>query len=141
MRQLARQFLHVFMVAVAISASSLSGYAATLAAFDVHAHGGHGLHDHGSQDHAAGHSYDHDHGDALDVADAAQDKAPGSDDTTSKGNLCTGMHVHCCCPYAVPAADITLKLAHERASVPTVASHIPHGQLASPLFRPPRAVA
>jgi hypothetical protein len=137
MRQLARQFLRLFMVAVAISASSLNGYAATLAAFDVHTHGGHGFHDH-----AVGHSHDHDdHGDALDVADAAQDQDPASDGTGSKGNLCTGMHVHCCCPYAVPTADITLKLAHERASVPVVVSHIPHGQLASPLFRPPRAGA
>jgi hypothetical protein len=140
MRRLARQFLRLFMVAVAISASSLNGYSATLAAFDVHAHGGHGLHDHGVHSHAADH--DHDHGDALDVAAAAAAQAPCcDDDPAAKGNLCTGMHAHCCCAYAVPTADLALKLGHERAPVAVAVSHIPHGQLAAPLFRPPRAIA
>ncbi|MCC7251875.1 hypothetical protein [Hyphomicrobium sp.] len=131
MRRLARQVLHLLMVAVLLSAGSLNGYAAVLEAFHVHDHGGHGLHDHAA---------DHEHtGNVLDVADATHDQ--DKDDPAAKGNLCAGVHVHCCCTYAVPAADLTLKLPHERTSVPAAASHIPHGQLASPLFRPPRAIA
>lgn len=119
------------MVAVVLAAGSLNGYAGALAAFDVHEHGSHGLHDH-----MAG----HDHGDASDLADAAHDQDRCCDgDPAAK--LCTQMHVHCCCAYAVPAADLVLKLADEHATVAAAVSHMPHGQLASPLFRPPRAIA
>lgn len=121
------------MVAVLLVAGSLNAYAVSLEAFDAHEHAGHGQHVHGPQDDAAG----HDHGDAPTLADAAsgEDHAPGN------CGLCKHMHAHSCCAYAVPATDLILKLAHARASVPVAVSHIPPGQLAAPLFRPPRAVA
>jgi hypothetical protein len=133
MRRLARHALHFLMVAVVLVAGGLNGYSAALAAFDVHEHGAAGVHDHGLHDHAG----DHDHGDAFEVADVPQ----GDGDPAASCGLCTHTHAHSCCAYAVPAADLTLKLAHERSSVRAATSHIPHGQLAAPLFRPPRAIA
>lgn len=121
------------MVAVVLAAGSLNGYAGALETFDVHEHGGLGLYDHGTHDHAA----DHDHDEDLDTADAAHNDG----DPASNCGLCTHTHAHCCCTYAVPATDLVLKLGNERASVLAAASHIPPGQLATPLFRPPRAIA
>lgn len=128
MRQLARQFLRVVMVAVAVSASSLNGYAAVLAAFDTHAHGSHGMHEHPSHDHEPGLHSDH----------GAHDEDPASSDQP-----CKHMHMHCCSSVAVATADAGLSdtAAYARAAVSIANSHIPPGQLASPLFRPPRAVA
>lgn len=123
------------MVAVVLAAGSLNGYAAALASFDQHEHGMHGLHDHGAHAHA-GH---HDDGDASsDVADATQ---KGGEDPYASCGMCQHVHVHTCCAYGVPPADVTLKLTHERVSIPVAGSHIPPGQLATPLFRPPRAIA
>jgi hypothetical protein len=52
------------------------------------------------------------------------------------------MHVHCCGSFAVPAAECGLKLAAlTRVPVLIADSLVPLGQLASPLFRPPRATA
>jgi hypothetical protein len=127
MRHLARRILRVFMVAVALSASSLNGYAAVLAAFDVHAHGHHGMHSHPSHDHDAGLHADH---------------AIGDEDPASSDQPCKHLHMHCCSSVAVAAADYALtETAYTRAVVPIANSHIPHGQIASRLYRPPRAVA
>lgn len=128
------------MVAVAISASSMNGYAAVMAAFDTHAHGPHGLHSHPSHDHGVGdHADPHDklaHGDTCDTL-GCEDEAPASSEQP-----CAHVHAHCCSAFAVSAGDCTLKLAHDaRAAILVEDSHIPHGQLAVPLFRPPRAIA
>ncbi len=117
------------MVAVALSASSLNGYAAVLAAFDTHAHGHHGVHSHPVHDH------DDEHG--LGVDHAMQDEDPASSDQS-----CKHVHMHCCTSVAVAAADYALTdTAYARAVVPIADSHLPPGQISSPLFRPPRAVA
>jgi len=129
---LARQILRVVMVAVALSASSLSGYMGVLAAFDVHAHGHHGVHAH---DFAH-----HDHG-VVAEADA-QGQPQTGDEQGSANHVCAHMHVNCCGSFAVPAAECGLKLAERtRVAGPVADSHIPPGQIASPLFRPPRASA
>jgi hypothetical protein len=131
MHALPRQILRVVMVAVALCASSLSGYMGVLAAFDVHAHGHHGVHVH-----------EHDHGTAFQVAQDHDDASQTGDEQGSANHVCAHMHVSCCGSFAVPAADCGLKLAASaRASMPFADSHIPHGQIASPLFRPPRAAA
>ena len=46
MRHLARQLLCLLVVAVALGASAMNGYAAVLSAFDIHAHGHHGAQRH-----------------------------------------------------------------------------------------------
>ena len=131
MRQSARQILRLFMVAVLLSAGGLNAHAAAMAAFDAHEHGHHGLHDHAA---------DHQHGAGLDADPCGSQGC--DDEPASTGKPCAHLHGHCCTAYAVPAADCILKLAHDaRAAVPAAVSHIPHGQLSSPLFRPPRAIA
>jgi hypothetical protein len=132
MHALTRQFLRIFMVAVALSASSLSGYMGVLAAFDVHAHGHHGVHSHA-----------HDHGVFEQVAQDHHDASQSDgDEQNSANHVCAHMHVSCCGSFAVPAAECSLKLAGVvRDPVPFADSHVPHGQIASPLFRPPRASA
>lgn len=127
MRLLARQILRVVMVAVALSASSLNGYAAVLAAFDTHAHGHHGTHSHPAHDH-----------DLVVVAD----DAVGDEEPSSSDQPCKHVHMHCCSTVAVTAADVSLSVAvYGRTVVPVADSHIPPGQIAAPLFRPPRAIA
>lgn len=131
MRLLARQILRLAVVAVALSAASLNGYASVLAAFDTHAHGHHGTHSHPAHDQG------HDHGDGLDAGHAMQDEDPVSGDQP-----CKHVHMHCCSSVAVTIADFDLTDAdYARIVVPVADSHLPPGQLASPLFRPPRAVA
>lgn len=135
MRQSARYFLRLVMVAVAICASGLNGYAGVLAAFDVHAHGHHGMHSHPA----------HDHGFPLDTAHATlgqdyQDEDHPDEDPASSEQPCTHVHAHCCSTFAVPAGDCGLKAAaFGRAAVPVAVTHSPPGQLVSSLFRPPRA--
>lgn len=132
MRLLARQFLRLFVVAVAISVSGVNSYAGVLAAFDTHAHGHHGLHSHPA----------HDHGSALDMDHLAldQDQEQNDEDPASSEQPCTHAHVHCCSTFAVPAGDCGLKLAaFARTAVPIAVTHIPHGEIVSSLFRPPRA--
>lgn len=132
MRLLARQFLRLFVVAVAISVSGINSYAGVLAAFDMHEHGHHGLHDHPT----------HDHGSALDVDHATLDQDHDDQDPASSEQPCTHVHAHCCSTVAVPATEFGLKSADfAPAAVPFANSHIPPGQLAAPLFRPPRASA
>lgn len=148
-----RQFLRFFMVAVALCASSLNGYSAVLEAFESHTHGPMGAHVH--------HAHDGDHahdgvsdGVSVDADHAGHDHAahPGQacdeagcdepQDEPKSASHCAYMHTHCCASFAVPAGDCTLKLGTPvRAIVPERASLIPPGQLASPLFRPPRAIA
>ncbi len=127
MRLLARQILRLVVVAVALSAASLNGYASVLAAFDTHAHGHHGTHSHPAQD--------HEHG--LDAGHAMQDEDPASSDQP-----CKHVHLHCCCSSVVmAAADVGFTIAaFTHVTVPVANSHVPPGQLASPLYRPPRAV-
>lgn len=136
MRLSARQLLRFFMIVVAIGASSLNGYAAVLAAFDTHAHGHHGVHSHPAHDvdqhaNAPGESQ------VLDVADSHDD---GSE---PDGQACKHVHAHCCCASVVVPANVSTLAAfgYVRSSVPIADSAIPHGQLASPLYRPPRAIA
>ena len=127
MRPLARQILRLAVVAVALGAASLNGYASVLAAFDTHAHGAHGTHSHPAHDHEQG----------LDTGSAMQDEGPASNDQP-----CQHVHMHCCSSVAVAATGYNLTIAdYARVVVPVADSHIPPGQLASPLFRPPRAVA
>lgn len=138
MRHLARQTLNVLMVAVLLAAGGLNGYGAALAAFDKHEHGVHGLHDHAPHSHAG----DHDHGDTSDVANLnVADATPSGGDPAADCGLCSHVHVHSCCVYAVPAADLGLKLGLTRSAAPVAISHIPPGQLTTPLFRPPRVTA
>jgi hypothetical protein len=129
MRHLARQILRIALVAVALGASSLNGYAAALAAFE-HTHGHHhGTHVHGVHAHA--------------VDATAGDPASSDDDGPAAGDkICKHMHAHCCGATAVPPAECSLKLGDlPRQVVPRAASHIPPGEGASSLFRPPRATA
>lgn len=127
MRQTARHFLRIFMVAVAFAASGLSGYSAVQAAFDDHAHETHGLHSHAMH---------HDHG-----AAAADHDGPGEPGGVAD-HTCEHMHVQCCSSIAVPASECGVKLGHQpRAKLRIAALHIPHGQLTSPLLRPPSATA
>lgn len=129
MRHLARQVLNALMIAVLLAAGGVSAYAAGLAPFEADEHGVHAAHDHGLHHHADG--------DASAMVGAAEH----DDDPASQCSLCAQIHVHSCCSYAVPAADLALKLSPERMSVPVATSHIPAGQLASPLYRPPCAIA
>lgn len=130
MRLLARQFLRLFVVAVALGASAINGYAGVLAAFDTHAHGAHGLHSHPA----------HDHGSALDVDNATFDHQDHDEQDPASGEQpCTHVHAHCCCTFAVPASECGLKAADfARAAVPFANAPVPHGALVSALFRPPR---
>lgn len=133
MRLLARQILRFAVVAVALSAASLSGYASVLSAFDTHAHGPHGVHSHPA--------HDQDHGDdqGLDVGHATQ-----TDDSDAPDQPCKHVHMHCCSTVATAAAttdDGLIVAVYPRVFVPIAQSHIPPGQIASPLFRPPRAFA
>jgi hypothetical protein len=138
MRHLARQFLCLLVVAVAMGASAMNGYAAVLSAFDIHAHGHHGVHSHPSHD---DHGVD-DHGIDVHVDHADLDQDQQDSDPASTEQPCAHAHVHCCSSVAVPAGDCSLKLVVDtRETVLVADSHVPHGQLASPLFRPPRAVA
>jgi hypothetical protein len=137
MRHLVRQFLRFIVVAAAIGISGVNAYAGVLAAFDTHAHGVHGVHSHPSHD-----DHGHDHGDGH-QDHAALDQDPNDRNPASNDNQpCTHVHVHCCSSFAVQAVDITLIVGTDaRTIVPVADSHIPHGELASPLFRPPRAIA
>lgn len=132
MRQLARQILRLAVVAVALSAASLNGYASVLAAFDTHAHGAHAVHSHPAQ------NQDHDHEYGLDAGHAAmQDEDPASGDQP-----CKHVHMHCCSTVAVAATGYNLVVTDYASAIAPIAdSHLPPGQLASPLFRPPRALA
>lgn len=135
MRHLARQFLHFLVVAAAIGISGANAYAGVLAAFDTHAHGAHGMHAHPSHDDRG-----HDHGDEdhAAVGQDSNDRSPASNDHLP----CAHVHAHCCSSFAVQAVAITLTVRTDaRAVVPIADSHVPHGELASPLFRPPRAIA
>jgi len=132
MRQLAGQVLRIVVVALALSASGLNGYAAVLAAFDAHAHG----HGHGAVAHEMGH-HDHggDSGPGLHADRAMQDEDPASGDLP-----CKHVHMHCCSIVALAAVDIGFTLvADVPAVLPVAAAHLPPGELAAPLFRPPRA--
>lgn len=131
MRLLARQFLRLFVLAVAISVSGINSYAGVLAAFDTHAHGHHGLHSHPA--------HDHDHGSTPDADHATLDQDRNDEDPASSEQPCTHTHAHCCSTFAVAAGDCGLKLAvFARAAVPVAVTHIPHGEIVSSLFRPPR---
>jgi tryptophanyl-tRNA synthetase len=139
MRHLARHFLHVLLVAAAIGVSGANAYAGVLAAFDVHAHGAHGVHSHPSHD---DHGHNHGHGGGQEDHAALDHDSNGRNPASTDSQPCTHVHVHCCSSFAVQAADITLTVGiHVRTIVPVADSHIPHGELASPLFRPPRAIA
>lgn len=131
MRLSAGYMLRALLVAVAVFASSASGYLATVAAYEDFMHGHAGVHVH----HVA----------AVAGSDADLQSGPADDDpsgTPYSDDLCTQMHVHCCSTVALPAGDCTLKVAaFIPAAVPIVDSLIPHGQIASPLFRPPRVIA
>lgn len=132
MRQFARQILRVCLLTVAITASSLNGYAAALAAFDAHMHGDHGLHSHAAHDHDRGAGHDG-HVDT----DPSDDGPVSSDD-----GVCKHMHVHCCSAFAVPAAECGLKLTDAgRPVVQRIVSPIPPGEGTASLFRPPRSTA
>ncbi len=143
MRQLARQVLRIVVVALALSASGLNGYASVLAAFDAHAHGhGHGAvaHEmaHGSHGHAAHRGHDVDPGLGLHADRAMQDEDPASGDLP----CCKHVHMHCCSIIALAAVDIGFTLVADAPTVlPVAAAHLPPGELAAPLFRPPRAAA
>jgi hypothetical protein len=133
MRHLARQFLRLFLVVAAIGVSGVNGYAAVLSAFDIHAHGHHGAHSHPSHD---------EHGVDLHEDHAAIDQAQQDGDSSSTDQPCGHVHVHCCSSVAVATGEWTLALAvYTRAIAPIARSHLPPGQLASPLFRPPRVIA
>lgn len=128
----ARHILRVALVAVALCASSLSGYMGVLAAFDLHAHGPHGVHTHASV-----HQHD---GDVPVVQSVHDEDRSNSDEPGSIDHVCVHMHVHCCGSFAVPAADCGLKITVQaRSAVPAAHVAIPLGQLTSPLLRPPRA--
>lgn len=132
MRLLARQFLRLLVVAAAISVSGINSYAGVLAAFDVHEHGHHGLHSHPA----------HDNGSARDVDHATLDQDHDRQDPASSEQPCTHVHVHCCSTFAVAASECGLKsVTFAPAAIPFANSHIPPGQLAAPLFRPPRTSA
>lgn len=141
MRQLARQVLNVFMMVVAISVAGLNGYASALAACPMHDHGS-GTHDHQAASWTADASHDGDaqHGDGHGAGDVAiGDDGPSA--PPGEGS-CNHVHLHCCATFAVEPAECGLKVAADtRASVPFADAHIPLGQLSSPLFRPPCAVA
>lgn len=140
MRQAVRKLLNFVILVVAFSAAGINGYASALAACHGHTPGGHasvsGLHHHASvvlDSHA-------DHGDegASDVTDATSPQ----DTPSSSDRLCTHGHVHCCASFAVTASDCTFALMdHVRTTPPIALAHIPAGQLATPLFRPPRLAA
>lgn len=133
MRHLARQFLRLLLVAAALGASSLNGYAAVLTAFDTHAHGHHGVHSHPSHD---------EHGANLHEDHAPLDQAQQDHDPASSDQTCAHVHAHCCSSFALPAVGWPLAVAaYMPAVAPVARSHLPHGQLAAPLFRPPRAAA
>jgi len=126
------------MVAVVLGVSGLNGYAWVLAAFDVHEHGHHAPHSHAPQSPAA-----HDH-DGLDAESlyTALDQGQNEDDPASADHICAHVHAHCCGSFAVAAQDYALSVNVVTPSVvPVARSHIPPGELASPLFRPPRAIA
>lgn len=130
MRRLARQFLRIVWVAVAVGAASLNGYAAVLASFDGPAHAGH----------AHGHHHHHDHGTPSGGGHAGADPAPSGDEPASADHTCGHMHAHCCSVVALPAAECGLRLGHlTRPVVHRVTAHMPPGEGTSSLFRPPRA--
>lgn len=125
------------MVVVALGAGSLNGYFGVLAAFETHAHGPYAMHTHAAA-HAHGAQEDaHGHHEAE--ADVAQDQSGG--DPGACEHACEHRHAHCCSTFAVPAAEYGTHAVHGRATVAVAQSLLPHGQLASPLFRPPRAAA
>ncbi len=134
MRQLARQVLRIVVVALALSASGLNGYAAVLAAFDAHAHG----HGHGAAAHEVAHpGHGADPGPGLHADQPIEDQDPASGDLP-----CKHVHMHCCSSVALAAADIGFTfLADAPTVLPVAAAHLPPGELAAPLFRPPRAAA
>lgn len=135
------------MVAVALCASNLNGYSAVLEAFESHAHGPMGPHVHHAHDGVSvepadtAHDHGHDHAaHPADTCDEAGCEEPR--DEPKSASHCAYMHTHCCASFAIPAGDCALKLGDaSRAIEPERASLIPPGQLASPLFRPPRANA
>lgn len=143
-----RQFLRIFMVAVAVCANGLGGYSAVLEAFESHAHGPVGAHAHhahtGLQDGVESTSLEASHG----TQDHEQDRVAaacdgvGCEEPKSAGHSCAYMHTHCCTTLAVQAGDCSLKLSHQALAVePEREAHRPLGQLSTPLFRPPRASA
>lgn len=128
MRQTARHFLRIFLVAVAFAGSGFSGYSAIQAAFDDHAHERHGFHSHAMH---------HDHGAAAPDHDEPGDLGDVGDHTS-----CEHMHVQCCGSIAVPASECGVKFGDQsRAKLRIAELYIPHGQLTSPLFRPPSDMA
>lgn len=134
MRHVARQILSIVLLAAALGASGLNGYSQALAVFE-HARGGHS-HD---QDHGQHAAHVHVHG-----GEATADSAPSHDDGTPSAadKLCKHMHAHCCGATAVPPAECGLKFGDlPRHVVRSAASHLPPGEGASSLFRPPRASA
>lgn len=136
-----RQFLRFFMVAVALCASSLSGYSAVLEAFETHTHGLMGAHVHHANDGVSVTAADHA---GHDHADQTADSCEGvsCEEPAKSASHCAYMHTHCCASLAVPAGDCGFKLGFVPGSIqPERASHLPLGQLATPLFRPPRASA
>lgn len=140
MRPWARQALEVVVLVVALCVAGLNGYASALA---CHAHVlSDGIHTHGGDDSDAGASSDaHHHHAAMEPSDAdagsqAADGPPPSDQP------CKHVHVHCCATVAVPAGDCGLaEPPYARPHVAIADAHVPAGQLASPLFRPPRLSA
>lgn len=134
MRKLARQVLRIVVVALALSASGLNGYASVLAAFDAHAHGAHGPHIHSTL-------HDHDHG--VDPGAGPHADHGMQDEDPASGDLpCKHVHMHCCSIIALAAVDIGFTLVADAPTVlPVAAAHLPPGELAAPLFRPPRAAA
>lgn len=149
----ARPLLHVLMLVVAFSVAGLNGYASALA---CHAGASHALDTsrthgpHGSASHDAGVSAERDA--ALSHAHANPDghvgahgmNVPDADgDAPCKGDPgCKHVHVHCCATFAMAPAECGLVMAsYARSRAPIADAHIPAGQLASPLFRPPRHTA
>lgn len=141
MSRLARQVLRVFMVVVAVGAGSLNGYLSSRAALEharMHGHEAlHAAHDHAAAAHGAHQAAAPVGGHEL--AACAPQSCDTPDDTA---HTCADMHVHCCSTYAVPAADCGLAPVRYAGAVLRIAdSHIPPGEIAAPLFRPPRAAA
>jgi hypothetical protein len=136
MRQLARQALTVFMLVIALSVASVNGYASALAACPMHEHGG-SVHTHAAQaDVASDDTTANGHAPSTDTAGH-----PG-DDPASGDSPCKHVQLHSCATFAVTAGDCELAiLDHARTTVPVGEAHVLLGQISSPLFRPPRALA
>ena len=123
MRHAARQILRIFLIAFAIGASSVTGYAAALEACQTQGDDSQAAHAHVAADQA--------------VADPVQsDHDPGHQGDQPCGHV----HAYCCVALAMPAVECGLSLGHiARPVVHKVAAQMPFGENVSSLFRPPRS--